>query len=224
VHPARIVFEEEPSRDDLDALKNAIDAFNYETTGFRDGRYLTAFVRDDDGRMIAGLSGFTWGGYAKVEFLWIADPHRRAGLGRRLLTAQLVIDESTAMAIGRDSVRASRLGFYATGIGVFVLWNIGTAVGVIGASWLSDPRLLGLDAAAPAAFLALLAPRLRGRETWIVALTAALVALVAVPFVPVGFPVLIAALVGVVAGLLPQRRPAAESSTDDDVSTGEAAS
>ena len=143
--------------------------------------------------------------------------------GRRLLTAQLVIDESTAMAIGRDSVRASRLGFYATGIGVFVLWNIGTAVGVIGASWLSDPRLLGLDAAAPAAFLALLAPRLRGRETWIVALTAALVALVAVPFVPVGFPVLIAALVGVVAGVLPQRRSADEAPTDD-VATGEGAS
>ena len=116
------------------------------------------------------------------------------------LAAQLVIDESTAMAIGRDSDRAARLGFYATGIGVFVLWNIGTAVGVVGASWLSDPRLLGLDAAAPAAFLALLAPRLRGREAWAVALAAALVALIAVPFVPVGFPVLIAALVGVVAG------------------------
>jgi GNAT superfamily N-acetyltransferase len=87
VRPPRIVFEEEPSRDDLDALKNAIDAFNYDTTGFRDGRHLAAFVRDDDGRMIAGLSGFTWGGYAKVEFLWIEEPHRRAGLGRRLLTA-----------------------------------------------------------------------------------------------------------------------------------------
>jgi predicted branched-subunit amino acid permease len=137
--------------------------------------------------------------------------------GRRLLAAQLVIDESTAMAIGRDSARAARLGFYATGIGVFVLWNIGTAVGVIGASWLSDPRLLGLDAAAPAAFLALLAPRLRGRETWVVALTAALAALVAVPFVPVGFPVLIAALVGVVAGMSPARGSADRPPTDDDV-------
>lgn len=124
---------------------------------------------------------------------------------RRLLAAQLVIDESTAMAIGRDTERAARLGFYATGISVFVCWNIGTAVGLLGASWLSDPRLLGLDAAAPAAFLALLAPRLRGREAWGVALVAATVALIAVPFVPVGFPVLIAALVGVVVGLLPRR-------------------
>ena len=133
---------------------------------------------------------------------------------KRLLTAQLVIDESTAMSIGRDSHRAARLGFYATGVGVFVLWNVGTAVGVLGASWLSDPRLLGLDAAAPAAFLALLAPRLRGREAWAVALAAAVVALVAVPFVPVGFPVLIAALVGVVAGLLPGRVDGVDTPAD----------
>ena len=124
---------------------------------------------------------------------------------RRMLTAQLVIDESTAMSLGRDSERAARLGFYSTGIGVFVLWNLGTAIGLLGASWLAEPRVLGLDAAAPAAFLALLAPRLRGREAWAVALAAAMVALIAVPFVPVGFPVLIAALVGVVAGLLPVR-------------------
>ena len=145
---------------------------------------------------------------------------------RRLLAAQLVIDESTAMAIGRDSERAARLGFYATGIGVFVCWNIGTAVGLLGASWLSDPRLLGLDAAAPAAFLALLAPRLRGREAWAVALAAAMVALIAVPFVPVGFPVLIAALVGVAVGLWP--RPdtgdgAQQAPEDVDETAGEGA-
>jgi len=134
---------------------------------------------------------------------------------RRLLAAQLVIDESTAMSIGRDSDRAARLGFYATGIGVFVCWNLGTAVGLVGASWLSDPRLLGLDAAAPAAFLALLAPRLRGREAWAVALAAAVVALVVVPFVPVGVPVLIAALVGVVAGLLPGRTAVDDGPSND---------
>ena len=98
------------------------------------------------------------------------------------------------MSLGRDSERAARLGFYSTGIGVFVLWNLGTAIGLLGASWLAEPRVLGLDAAAPAAFLALLAPRLRGHEAWAVALAAAMVALIAVPFVPVGFPVLIAAL------------------------------
>ncbi len=129
----------------------------------------------------------------------------RVGGLRRVLTAQLVIDESTAMSIGRDTDRAARLGFYATGVGVFVLWNIGTLIGAVGASWLSDPRALGLDAAAPAAFLALLAPRLRGRERWALALVAASVAVLAVPLVPVGVPVLLAGLVGAIAGLIPRR-------------------
>ncbi len=123
---------------------------------------------------------------------------------RRLVAAQLVIDESVAMAIGRTTTRESRLGFYTTGLGVFALWNVGTLVGALGASWLSDPRVLGLDAAVPAAFLALLAPRLRDRETWAVALAAAVVAVAAVPFVPVGVPVLIAAVVGVIAGVWPR--------------------
>jgi GNAT superfamily N-acetyltransferase len=82
-----IVFEENPSRADVDALKTAIDEFNYAATGHRDGRWLTAFVRDAAGAMIAGISGFTWGGYAKVEYLWVAEPHRRNGIGKRLLAA-----------------------------------------------------------------------------------------------------------------------------------------
>ena len=85
--PGPIVFEEHPSRADTDFLVEAINAFNYDTTGFRDGRYLTAFVRDESGTILAGFTGFTWGGYAKLEHLWIAEPYRRAGLGRELVTA-----------------------------------------------------------------------------------------------------------------------------------------
>ena len=150
--------------------------------------------------------------------LRLAEILRVSGL-RRLGAAQLVIDESTAMSIGRDTDRAARLGFYATGLGVFTLWNIGTLVGAVGASWLSDPRALGLDAAAPAAFLALLAPRLRGRELWALAVVAALVAVLAVPLVPVGVPVLLAGLVGVIAGLIPRKR--APSHPQEPHETGE---
>lgn len=125
--------------------------------------------------------------------------------GRRFASAQLIIDESTTMSIGRGSPRAARLGFYTTGLGVFVLWNLGTLIGVVGAAWLADPRARGLDGAAPAASLPLLAPRLRGREAWAIALVAALVAVLTVPFVPIGFPVLIAAGVGIAAGFLPGR-------------------
>jgi GNAT superfamily N-acetyltransferase len=111
LRPGPIVFEEHPSRADLDRLKDAIDSFNYETSGFRDGRYLATFVRDDSGEMIAGLSGFTWGGYAKVEYLWIAAPYRRAGLGRRILAAA----EAEARARGCDVIVLDTHDFQAPG-------------------------------------------------------------------------------------------------------------
>ena len=120
---------------------------------------------------------------------------------RRLLAAHLVIDESTAMAIGQDSVRAGRLGFWATGASVLVLWNAGTLAGALAARALSDPRSLGLDAAVPAAFLALLAPRLHRGAPAVVGVVAAIVALASVPFVPAGVPVLVAGLVAVIAGI-----------------------
>lgn len=120
---------------------------------------------------------------------------------RRPVAAQLVIDESTAMAVLRKSEPAGRLAFWSTGISVYVLWNLATLIGALGAQALSDPRVLGLDAAAPAAFLALLSPRLRSREPWVVALVAAGVALGSAPLVPTGVPVLLAAAVAVVAGL-----------------------
>jgi len=128
---------------------------------------------------------------------------------RRLVGAQLVIDESTAVALGAEpnGERASRLGFWATGLAVFVLWNLATLVGALAGSVIGDTAALGLDAAAPAAFLALLWPRLNSRPTWLTALTAALVAVLAVPFVPAGVPVLIAALVPAIA-VMARRRTA----------------
>ena len=119
---------------------------------------------------------------------------------RRLVGAQLVIDESTAMAVSRDAPDEASLAFWATGIAVFVLWNLGTAVGAIAAHALSNPRTLGLDAAAPAAFVALLAPRMTSRSTLAIAAVCVAVALASVPSVPTGVPVLLAAAVVVVAG------------------------
>ena len=120
---------------------------------------------------------------------------------RKLVAAQLVIDESTAMALGQDDDRAARVAFWSTGMAVFVCWNLASLLGAVGAEALSDPAVLGLDAAAPAAFLALLAPRLRERELQAVALAAAVVAVAVTPLVPAGVPVLAAAGVAVAAGL-----------------------
>ncbi|MCW2505868.1 MAG: AzlC family protein [Actinomycetia bacterium] len=112
---------------------------------------------------------------------------------RKALAAQLVIDESAAMASAQPTPELGRTGFWATGLAVFVLWNLGTLAGAAGATAVPDPRVLGLDAAAPAAFLALLARQVRGRRAWVVTLLAAVIALASAPFVPAGVPILLAA-------------------------------
>ena len=124
---------------------------------------------------------------------------------RRLLGAQFVIDESTAMSVTRSSRAASRLGFLTTGVSVFVLWNLATFGGAIAGTVLGDPRTFGLDAAVGAAFLALLWPRLRDRRNRLVAVAAAAVALGMVPIAPAGVPVLAAAGVALLVGALSDR-------------------
>jgi branched chain amino acid efflux pump len=143
---------------------------------------------------------------------------------RRVAGAQLVIDESTAMALARTSGPVARLAFWATGLSVFVLWNLATGIGAVATQALHDPRVFGLDAAPPAAFLALMAPRMRSREPRVVALVAAVVAISSAPFVPTGVPVLLAAGVAVVAGLAgPTRFGSRNALPDDDSSAVEVA-
>jgi len=124
--------------------------------------------------------------------------------GRKALAAQLVIDETTAMALGNEDPvepRASRLAFWATGIAVYVCWNLATLLGALGAAAFGNPQTYGLDAAVGAAFLALLWPRVQDRLTARVALAAAGVALLLTPLVTPGVPVLVAGLVAVVVGV-----------------------
>ena len=112
---------------------------------------------------------------------------------RRVLAAQLTIDETTAMATGAPA-GLSRTAFWATGVSVYLLWNLATLLGALGAARLGDPLVLGLDAAVPAAFLALLAPQVRDRNALALAVAGALVAALAIPATPAGVPVLLAAL------------------------------
>lgn len=135
---------------------------------------------------------------------------------RRIAGAQLVIDESTAMSLARTTRPAARFAFWSTGLSVFLLWNLATLVGAVATKALHDPRVFGLDAAPPAAFLALMAPRLRAREPRVVALVAAIVAIASVPFVPTGVPVLLAAGVAVVAGFADPRGFGSRKAAPDD--------
>jgi predicted branched-subunit amino acid permease len=119
------------------------------------------------------------------------------GPGRRR-APQVLIDESTAVTLAQPAGtprRLLRLAFGATGGTVFVLWNATTLLGALGASAVGDPRTYGLDVAGPAAFLALLVPRLReGRAAGWVAALAVLLALATTPLLPSGLPVLVAVL------------------------------
>ena len=68
-------------------LADLIYEFNVDATGFDDGRFLGATFRADDGSLEAGLSGWTWGGCAYVDHLWVRADLRGTGLGSRLLAA-----------------------------------------------------------------------------------------------------------------------------------------
>lgn len=124
---------------------------------------------------------------------------------RRAVAAQLTIDESTAMAVGRsgpgETLRAERLAFWATGLSVFVLWNLATLAGSLGAGLIGDPRTYGLDAAIGAGLLALVWPRLVDRRSVGVAVVSAVVALALTPVLQPGVPVLLTSVVAVVAGV-----------------------
>ena len=124
---------------------------------------------------------------------------------RKALAAHLTIDESTAVCLAQDSGPARRLGFWLTGAAVFAFWNAFTLVGAVVGNALGDPRRYGLDAAAAAAFCALLWPRLRSRDALATAALAIVLTVVTAPRAPAGIPVLVAALAAVVVGAFGRR-------------------
>lgn len=117
---------------------------------------------------------------------------------RRLLGAQIIIDESTAMAKAQPDEELSRRAFWATGISVYVFWNAASVAGALAGQAIGDPAAFGLDAVFPAAFVALLAPQLRRPGAPRAALAGLLIAAVLVPLTPPGIPILASTL-----GLIP---------------------
>lgn len=129
----------------------------------------------------------------------------RGPLWKRLLFAHLVIDESAGVSAAQPDLKRARRGFLVTGLGVFIFWNLGTFIGALAGDLIGDPNRFGLDAAFPAGFLALLAPHLRHIRGKAAACIGAGIALVAVPIVPVGVPVLLAALAVLPAAAIRER-------------------
>ncbi|MFB9512345.1 AzlC family ABC transporter permease [Streptomyces purpureus] len=126
----------------------------------------------------------------------------------RPLAAHFVIDETTAVSLAQPTRRAARIGFTVTGLTLYVLWNLTTLLGALGAEAIGDTAAWGLDAAGPAVFLALLAPMLRTTTERIVAALAVVLGLGFLPVLPAGVPVLMAALAAPAVLWLQGRRTA----------------
>lgn len=121
---------------------------------------------------------------------------------KKLIAAQVTIDESTGVAIGQEAlgIEAMRHGFWLTGFGVYILWNFFTLLGALGAQAMGNPSAWGLDAAVPAAFLGLVWPRLLGKFERALAVSSVICAIVLSPYIAAGLPIILTALLAVLFG------------------------
>lgn len=154
------------------------------------------------GSLLAGTAGAILLGSRNTLYgLRLADILRASG-PRRLLAALGVIDETTALALAQPDPPAARQGFATTFACLYVTWNLATLAGAMGAGRVGSPQAFGLDVVGPAAFLALIWPRLAaGRAERAVALGGAAIALGMTPVLPAGVPVILAATAAVAGAL-----------------------
>ena len=144
------------------------------------------------GSAAAGVAGATLLGSRNMLYAVRLATLLHVPRSRRVVAAQLTIDESTAMAVSAPP-GLHDTAFWVTGITVFTTWNLATLLGALGAA-VFDTNAIGVDAAVGAAFLALLVPQIRDWRGARIAIAGALLAAAAVPILPAGVPVIIAAL------------------------------
>jgi len=122
---------------------------------------------------------------------------------KRVVAAQITIDESTGVALGQEQrgSDAVKKGFWYTGFGVFIFWNLFTLAGALGAQAMGDVRSFGLDSAVPAAFLGLVWPRLTSQGERLLAITCAVFAVAVTPILPAGLPIIATAFIAIAVGL-----------------------
>lgn len=162
-------------------------------------------------------------GSRNVIYALRMSPVVGSGWFTRLAAAQLTIDESVAVSTAQTGLRAQRVGFWLTGLVVFVGWNITTLIGALVGNLIGDVSAYGLDAAAAAAFLGLLWPRLKHLQAQAVAVAAGLVAALLTPVLAPGLPVIVAAVVAVVVGLTNWLGPRSHRGSGEPPDTAEIA-
>jgi len=159
---------------------------------------------------VMGASGTALSGIATASLLGIRNtlyglrmaPILKVRGLKKVIAAQVTIDESTGVAIGQEAlgIEAMRHGFWLTGFGVYILWNFFTLLGALGAQAMGNPSVWGLDAAVPAAFLGLVWPRLLGKFERALAVSSVICAIVLSPYIAAGLPIILTALLAVIFG------------------------
>ena len=110
---------------------------------------------------------------------------------RRLLESQLIVDESWAMSRRPDGRHDRRL-LVGAGLVLYVCWVGGTVLGALAGDALGDPASLGLDAAFPALFLAILVSQVHSRRALAAAVLGGTIAVALIPVAPAGVPIVAA--------------------------------
>ncbi len=128
------------------------------------------------------------------------SPSIKGSLAKRMLAAQFVIDETTAMSSAAPDQRAKDWAFWSCAVMLFTCWNLGTLIGAFAGSSI-DPETFGLDAAFPVVFVAMVAPHLSSRSGRRAAFIGAMVTVALTPILPIGLPILLSS-VGVFVGLV----------------------
>jgi predicted branched-subunit amino acid permease len=160
---------------------------------------------------VLGAGGSALSGIATASLLGVRNglygvimaPRLKVKGFKRIIAAQVTIDESTAVALGQEvrGEKAMRQGFWLTGFGVFFFWNLFTVAGALGAQAMGDIRAWGLDSAVPAAFLGLVWPRLVTNRDRALAVGCVVFALAMTPIVPAGLPIIATAFIAIAVGL-----------------------
>ena len=121
---------------------------------------------------------------------------------KKIVAAHITIDESTGVAISQEKLgtQAMKQGFWLTGFGVYIFWNLFTFLGALGAQAMGDPSAWGLDAAVPAAFLGLLWPNLTNNFERVLAVSALVMAVVLSPVLSAGLPIISTVVLAIVFG------------------------
>jgi predicted branched-subunit amino acid permease len=155
------------------------------------------------GSAISGIATASLLGFRNGLYGVLMAPILKVRGFKRLVAAHITIDESTGVSLSQEArgPEAMREGFWSTGFGVFIFWNLFTLAGALGAKAMGDPSAWGLDAAVPAAFLGLVWPRLKSSTDKTLAIIAAVFAIATTPFLPAGLPIIGTAVIAVIAGL-----------------------